>query len=48
MKFEMIIRVTSAAWKRFWAGQPDSLEAMCNEYVIALLHTAIHIVMDVT
>ncbi|GBB87716.1 hypothetical protein RclHR1_01420019 [Rhizophagus clarus] len=28
--------------------QPDSLEAMRNEYVVALLHTSIHIVMDIT
>jgi hypothetical protein len=28
--------------------QPDSLEAMCNEYVVALLHAGIHIVMDIT
>ena len=28
--------------------QPDSLEAMCNEYVVALLHASIHIVMDIT
>ena len=26
--------------------QPDSLEAMRNEYVVALLHASIHIVMD--
>ncbi|RIA79570.1 hypothetical protein C1645_745830 [Glomus cerebriforme] len=28
--------------------QPDSLEAMRNEYVVALLHASIHIVMDIT
>jgi hypothetical protein len=28
--------------------QPDNLEAMRNEYIIALLYTAIHIVMDKT
>src|SRR5438270_9929472 len=28
--------------------QPDSLEAMRNEYVVALLHASIHIVMYVT
>ena len=28
--------------------QPDSLEAMRNEYVIALLHVSIHIVIDIT
>ncbi|PKK64658.1 hypothetical protein RhiirC2_756372 [Rhizophagus irregularis] len=28
--------------------QPDSLEAMRNEYVVALLHAGIHIVMDIT
>jgi hypothetical protein len=28
--------------------QPDSLEAMRNEYVVALLHASIHIVMDLT
>ena len=28
--------------------QADSLEAMRNEYVVAILHAAIHIVMDVT
>jgi hypothetical protein len=28
--------------------QPDSLEAMRNEYVVALLHAAVHIVMDKT
>src|ERR1051325_2568438 len=28
--------------------QPDSLEAMRNEYVVALLHASIHIVMDET
>ena len=28
--------------------QPDSLEAMRNEYVVALLHTSIHIIMDIT
>ena len=28
--------------------QPDSLEAMHNEYVVALLHASIHIVMDLT
>jgi hypothetical protein len=28
--------------------QPDSLEAMRNEFVVALLHAAIHIVMDET
>ncbi|GBB86377.1 hypothetical protein RclHR1_12800009 [Rhizophagus clarus] len=28
--------------------QPDSLEAMRNKYVIALLHASIHIVMDIT
>lgn len=28
--------------------QPDSLEAMRNEYVVALLHAGIHIVMDET
>ncbi|GES92075.1 hypothetical protein GLOIN_2v1572084 [Rhizophagus clarus] len=28
--------------------QPDSLEAMRNEYVIALLHASIHIVIDIT
>jgi len=27
--------------------QPDSLEAMRNEYVVALLHASIHIVMDI-
>jgi hypothetical protein len=27
---------------------PDSLEAMRNEYVVALLHASIHIVMDIT
>ena len=26
----------------------DSLEAMRNEYVVALLHAAIHIVMEIT
>ena len=28
--------------------QPVSLEAMHNEYVVALLHTSIYIVMDIT
>ncbi|PKK70485.1 hypothetical protein RhiirC2_746367, partial [Rhizophagus irregularis] len=28
--------------------QSDSLEAMCNKYVVALLHAGIHIVMDIT
>jgi len=28
--------------------QPDSLEAMRNEYVVALLHASIHIVMDIS
>src|ERR1043165_2787471 len=28
--------------------QPVSLEAMRNEYVVALLHTSIYIVMDIT
>jgi hypothetical protein len=28
--------------------QPDSLEAMRNEYVVALLHASIHIVMEIT
>ena len=28
--------------------QPDSLEAMRNEYVVALLYASIHIVMDIT
>ena len=28
--------------------QMNSLKAMCNEYVVALLHTSIHIVMDIT
>ena len=28
--------------------QPDSLEAMRNEYVVALLHASIHIVMNIT
>jgi hypothetical protein len=28
--------------------QPDSLLAMHNEYVVALLHASIHIVMDIT
>ena len=28
--------------------QPDSLEAMRNKYVVALLHASIHIVMDET
>src|SRR6185369_17466599 len=27
---------------------PDSLEAMRNEYVVAILHTALHIVRDST
>ncbi|RIA99372.1 hypothetical protein C1645_811618 [Glomus cerebriforme] len=29
-------------------NKPDSLEAMCNEYIVALLHASIHIVMDIT
>ncbi|PKB95353.1 hypothetical protein RhiirA5_436879 [Rhizophagus irregularis] len=28
--------------------QPDSLEAMRNEYVVALLHASLHIVIDLT
>ncbi|PKK56186.1 hypothetical protein RhiirC2_800565 [Rhizophagus irregularis] len=28
--------------------QPDSLEFMRNEYVVALLHASIHIIMDIT
>ncbi|GBC05180.1 hypothetical protein RclHR1_06080009 [Rhizophagus clarus] len=28
--------------------QPDSLEAIRNEYVMALLHASIHIIMDIT
>ncbi|GBC04264.1 hypothetical protein RclHR1_05590019 [Rhizophagus clarus] len=28
--------------------RPDSLEAMRNEYVVALLHASIHIVIDIT
>jgi hypothetical protein len=34
--------------KNYGTLQPDSLEAMRNEYAVAILHTAINIAGDVT
>lgn len=41
--FEILLRLGS-----YGSLQPDSLEAMRNEYVAALLHAGTHIVMDET
>ena len=27
---------------------PDSSEAMCNEYIVAILHASLHIARDIT
>ena len=40
---EILVRLRS-----YGTLQADSLEAMRNEYVVAILHTALHIVMDKT
>ena len=40
---EILVRIRS-----YGTLQADSLEAMRNEYVVAILHTALHIVMDKT
>jgi hypothetical protein len=40
---EILIRL-----KNYRTLQPDSLEDMCNEYIVAILHIAINIARDVT
>lgn len=46
--FKQCIEETLGRLRSYATLQPDSFEAMRNEYVVALLHAAIHIAMDET
>ncbi|GES81609.1 hypothetical protein GLOIN_2v1695250 [Rhizophagus clarus] len=46
--FKLCMEEVLGRLRSYGTLQPDSLEAMRNEYVVALLHAGIHIVMDET
>ena len=46
--FEECITEINKRLRDYGTLRPDSLEAMRNEYVASILHTALHIVRDVT
>ena len=46
--FKRCIKEILGRLRTYRALQPDSLESIRNEYVVAILHAAIHIVMDET
>ncbi|CAG8577211.1 10619_t:CDS:2 [Paraglomus occultum] len=48
MTFEPALTLADFAKESYGTLQPDSLEAMQNEYIVALLHSALHIVRGET